>query len=322
MKKVAVAGLALAVLAGVVIAVSGRGASPRRVEREVVVAAPPEMVLEYVSDLRRWPEWSPRERLDPEVRRTYGGPARGVGSSYYWSGNERIGQGRRTVPAAAEGKVEVELELKQPRAVESDLEFRAVAAEGGSRVSLTVLGTHDLEGRSLGFFSSAEKKLGAELDAALAGIKELTEQQAREEAARVEQSISIAAPPAVVLAQLADVRRWSAWSPWGDAAAGVSRAYGGPASGAGASCFWKGEGSKGRITILANDAASVEAELEVLKPVPSLTDLRFVRVQDGAGTRVTATASGAAASHLEKALARLGAAPRAPGSQAVREPRR
>src|SRR3954462_4622779 len=104
MKKAAAAGLALAVLAGVVIAVSSRGGSPRRVEREVLVAAPPEMVLEYVSDLRRWPEWSPRERLDPEVRRTYGGPARGVGSSYYWSGNERIGQGRVTGTAAGGGE--------------------------------------------------------------------------------------------------------------------------------------------------------------------------------------------------------------------------
>src|SRR3954463_11738541 len=322
MKKVAVAGLALAVLAGVVIAVSGRGASPRRVEREVVVAAPPEMVLEYVSDLRRWPEWSPRERLDPEVRRTYGGPARGVGSSYYWSGNERIGQGRLTVTAAAEDKVEVERELKQPSAVESDLEFRAVAAEGGSRVSLTVLGTHDLEGRSLGFFSSAEKKLGAELDAALAGIKELTEQQAREEAARVVRSASIAAPPAVVLAQLADAHRWSAWSPWGDAAAKASRFYGGRASGAGSSCYWSDEGSKGRITIISNDAAHVEAELEILKPAPSLSDLSFVLVQDGDGTRVTATAGGAAASSLEQALVRLGSAANAAGAQAVREPRR
>jgi hypothetical protein len=202
----------------------------------------------------------------------------------------------------------VELELREPRAAESDLEFRAWAAQGGTRVRLAVVGSHDLEGRPVGFFSSAASRLGPELEAALRGLKDVAERQAQEEAARVQRSLALAEPPGVVLAQIADMHRWSAWSPWGDAAANVSRAYGGPASGAGASCYWSGDGSRGRITILSNDASQVEAELEVIQPTPSLSDLRFALVRDGAGTRVTATASGAAASDLETALARLGAA--------------
>src|SRR4051812_3284998 len=96
-KKVAVAGFAVAALASAAALWFRHSAAPQRAERGVVVAAPPAVVLGLISDLRRWPEWSPREKLDPGVRRTYGGPANGLGSSYYWSGDDRVGEGRLTV---------------------------------------------------------------------------------------------------------------------------------------------------------------------------------------------------------------------------------
>jgi hypothetical protein len=61
------------------------------VERVQHVDAAPGAVLEHVIDLRRWRVWSPWEDLDPDLRRTYGGPGAGVGAWYEWHG----GLGRR-----------------------------------------------------------------------------------------------------------------------------------------------------------------------------------------------------------------------------------
>lgn len=296
-----------------------RGAGRNRAERAVKVAAPPAVVLAVISDLRRWPEWWPRERLEGDVQRTYGGPTTGVGASSYWSAGDAVVRGRMTITDASDGKIDVELELTGPHPAESDLEFKAAPEEGGTRVSVSVVGDRDLEGRRLGLFSSAEKRMGPALEAILAGIREAAEQDAKIEGSAVERSASIAAPPAIVLQQLADLHRWQSWSPWGDADTGVQRAYGGSPSGAGASCYWWNEDVRGRLTVLESDPSHVEVELEMVKPSPSLTDLHFVLAAEGAGTRLTASAKGGpAGASLEKALAQLTATAESEASQAGR----
>lgn len=322
-KKVALAGFAVAALAFAAALWSRRPAQPQKAERAVTIAAPPAVVLAVISDLRRWPEWSPRERLDPGVRRTYGGPPTGLGSSYYWVGDARVGEGRLTITDLSATTIGVELELKKPRPADSDLEFRVAEEKGGTRLSLAVVGQSDLDGRPLGFFSSAERAIGPELSEALAGIKELAEKQAQVEAARVERSATIAAPPAVVAAQLSDARRWSAWSPWAGADSRLDIRCGGAASGAGSTCYWQGEDAKGRVTIIANTPARVDAEMEIEKPAESLSDLQFTLAAEGAGTRVTLGATGGTAgASVEKALARLAAAIETAAAQASGTPSR
>ncbi len=316
-KKLAVAGVAVAALAFAAVLWSRRPVQPQRAERAVTVAAPAAVVLSLISDLRRWPEWSPRERLDPGVHRTYGGPASGLGSSYYWSGDARVGEGRLTVTDVSPAMVGVELELKKPRPADSNLEFRISEEGGATRLSLTVVGQSDLGGRPLGFFGNADQAMGGELSEALAGIKDLAEKEAQVEAARVERSAMVAAPPAVVAAQLSDARRWSAWSPWAGADSKLDIRCGGAATGAGSSCYWQGEDAKGRITIIANTPSRVDAELEIQKPARSISDLQFTLAAEGAGTRVTLGATGGkAGADVEKALARLTVAMESAAAQA------
>src|SRR3954469_14723857 len=112
--------LAIALLAvGFAGAILSRRTGENRAERSVRVAAAPSVVLAVVSDLRRWPEWWPRERLEGEVQRTYGGPETGVGASSYWSAGDAVGRGRLTITDASDGAIAVELELSGPRAAQS-----------------------------------------------------------------------------------------------------------------------------------------------------------------------------------------------------------
>src|SRR4051794_32760731 len=91
-KKLGIAGVAVAALAVAAAIFFRRPGQPQRAERAVSVAAPPALVLALISDLQRWREWSPLERLDPDASRTYGGPPSGLGSSYYWSRGSRMGE--------------------------------------------------------------------------------------------------------------------------------------------------------------------------------------------------------------------------------------
>lgn len=70
-----------------------------RVERSIVIAAPPQKVFALAGDLRRWPEWSPLVAIDPDVRFEFDGPEQGgVGQTMRWaSNNPMVGQGSHRV---------------------------------------------------------------------------------------------------------------------------------------------------------------------------------------------------------------------------------
>lgn len=72
-----------------------------RVERSIVIAAPPDKVYAIVSDLRRVPEWSPWVETDPQTKFSFEGPAEGAGQVMRWaSNNPMVGSGTLTLTQA------------------------------------------------------------------------------------------------------------------------------------------------------------------------------------------------------------------------------
>jgi hypothetical protein len=86
---------------------------------------------------------------------------------------------------------------------------------------------------------------------------------------RVARAAVIAAPAAVVYAQVADFHAWQAWSPWEKLDPDQRREISGPPSGTGAVYFWSGNDQvgEGRMTIVeARPGELVGIKLEFLKP--------------------------------------------------------
>jgi|GEM_PF-262749 hypothetical protein len=304
-KKIAVAAVSLALVAAA--AMVFFSARIGHTERALTISAPASVVLAQLSDLQRWMQWLPRDQLDPRARRSFGGPHTGVGASYYWSSDDnQLGQGRMTVISASEQRVQIERELSKPRPSTLDIVFTLVPEGSGTRVAVSVTGQSDLAGNSLRPFSNAAAQLGPELDQALQHLAAAAEAQERVESSRVERSRSFAAAPAAIWQQLSEVRRWAAWSPWPGDDAKVRFSYGGHESRPGSARYWFGRDKKGQITIISAGPEKVVAEMETFTPQPSTTDLVFTLAPEGAGTKVTLSATGAAAElDLEKALARL-----------------
>ena len=67
------------------------------VKRSTSIAAAPAKVFPLVNNLRMWPLWSPWEKLDPAMEKTFEGTGEGPGSSYAWNGNNKVGEGRITI---------------------------------------------------------------------------------------------------------------------------------------------------------------------------------------------------------------------------------
>src|SRR4051794_31674992 len=63
-----------------------------KIERSAVIHAPPAAVFALINDFHEWTKWSPWEKMDPDLKRTYEGPAAGVGAKYAWAGNKKVGE--------------------------------------------------------------------------------------------------------------------------------------------------------------------------------------------------------------------------------------
>ena len=112
---------------------------------------------------------------------------------------------------------------------------------------------------------------------------------------RVSRATTVGAPPAVVYAQIADFRRWDAWSPWAKLDPAMKVTYGGPPSGTGASYAWTGNDKVGEGKMLITAAKpdqEVDIKLDFIKPFEATSNTQFAFQPAAGGTQVTWTMSG------------------------------
>jgi uncharacterized protein YndB with AHSA1/START domain len=179
--------MALKILLGVVllvivlVIVVATRPSAFRVERSAVIAAPPERLFERVNDLRAWAAWSPYEKKDPDMKRTFDGPAAGVGATYAWAGDKNIGEGRMTVERSERPSlVGIKLEFFKPFEGTNAVTFTFAPAPGGTKVSWGMDGRYNFVTKGMSMVMDMDKMIGTDFEAGLAALKA----QAEAEAAR------------------------------------------------------------------------------------------------------------------------------------------
>ena len=143
-----------------------------RVARSTVIKAPPEKIYALIDDFHAWGAWSPYEKLDPAMTRTYGGPARGLGSTYAWAGNGKAGAGRmEIVEAAAPSRLKVQLDFTKPFKARNTAIFTLVPEGDATRVTWTMEGPSPFMFKVMDVVFGMDKMLGKDFDAGLASLK-------------------------------------------------------------------------------------------------------------------------------------------------------
>lgn len=172
--KVAGAGLVLAVV--VVLALAAGKPDEFRVERKVTVAASPAKIFPWLEDPRRTVEWSPWEKKDPNLRKTFSGAARGVGAVYEWDGNKDIGAGRlEIVEVEAPRKVVIDLHFLRPMEGRNVVRYEVTPVVGGSEVSWSIQGPMPFLSKVICVFMNMDKMIGGEFEKGLGDLKTLAE---------------------------------------------------------------------------------------------------------------------------------------------------
>jgi uncharacterized protein YndB with AHSA1/START domain len=171
--------IALAILAVLLIAaavaISLQPAS-FSVERSAAIAAPPSRVFARINDLRAWDSWSPWKDLDPNARKTISDPSAGVGATFAWAGNDKVGEGRLTILESRPGeRVEIEQRFVRPFAGVARMTFTLAPSDGGTTVTWRMEGANDFIGKALCLVMDMDARIGPDFDRGLAGMKAIVE---------------------------------------------------------------------------------------------------------------------------------------------------
>lgn len=179
--------IALAILVLVVAVLAFVATRPEhfRIERSAVVGAPPEVVFTLIDDFHQWGRWSPWEKVDPDMQRTFAGPAAGPGASYAWAGNREIGKGRMTILESRPGElVSIRLEFFEPFAATNEARFDLAPNGTGTRVGWSMEGRNGFVGKALALVMDMDAMVGDQFERGLADL----DAAARAETQRLRQS--------------------------------------------------------------------------------------------------------------------------------------
>ena len=147
-----------------------------RVERATNIKAPPEKIFALVDDLRRHGLWSPWEKKDPAMRRTFSGATSGVGATYEWEGNKNIGKGRMEIAEVSPpSKITFKLDFIKPFEAHNMAEFTLDARGDDTNVTWAIYGPSPLLSKVMSLFCSMDKMIGREFETGLANLKAITE---------------------------------------------------------------------------------------------------------------------------------------------------
>jgi uncharacterized protein YndB with AHSA1/START domain len=170
--------IALGVLAVIVLILGLAAMQPDSfaVRRSIAVKAPPEKIAPLLTDFHQWASWSPWEKLDPNMKRTFTGAPSGKGAVYEWEGNSDVGKGRMEIlDASTPARTVVKLAFLEPVESHSTTEFTLTPQGDTTTVTWNMHGPMPFLSKLMTVFMNMDDMIGKDFDKGLAQLKTAAE---------------------------------------------------------------------------------------------------------------------------------------------------
>jgi uncharacterized protein YndB with AHSA1/START domain len=146
------------------------------VKRTASIKAPPDRIFALINDLHGWVAWSPYEKKDPDMKRTFGGAALGKGSIYQWDGNKNVGTGSmEIIESTPPSKILIKLDFLKPFEGHNTAEFTMNPQGDNTTVTWAMYGPSSFIFKVMGMFMNMDKMIGDDFAAGLANLKAVAE---------------------------------------------------------------------------------------------------------------------------------------------------
>ena len=169
-------GLVVALVIGGVLIVAATRPDTFRVQRAALIQAPPQKVFEFINDFDRLSVWSPWEKKDPAMKRTFGAATSGKGATYAWEGNKDVGQGSMEIAASAPpSRVAIKLDFVKPFEAHNMVEFTLEPKGEATAVTWSMQGHTPYFAKIIHLFFDMDSMVGKDFEAGLASLKSAAE---------------------------------------------------------------------------------------------------------------------------------------------------
>lgn len=147
------------------------------ITRNVTINAKAETIHGFLNDLNQWSAWSPWEKLDPEMKRTFSGPVSGPGSVYEWQGNSTVGKGRMEILQSSPQQIRIKLDFVEPIEGHNITTFDLNENNGVTQVNWTMAGPNNFLSKVMQVFMNMDRIIGKDFESGLANLKARAEAQ-------------------------------------------------------------------------------------------------------------------------------------------------
>ena len=170
-----IAGVVVVLLAAVLIFAATKP-DTFRIERAASIEAPPEKIFALINDFHHWDSWSPWEKLDPTMRRTFSGTASGKGTVYAWDGTGKVGAGRMEITESLPpSKVVIKLDFVKPFEGHNITQFILEPKGDAINVRWDMAGPSPYFAKVMSLFVSMDSMVGKDFETGLANLKAVAE---------------------------------------------------------------------------------------------------------------------------------------------------
>jgi hypothetical protein len=146
------------------------------VVRSIDLHASPNRIFAQINDFKSWAAWSPWEKLDPDMNRSFSGAMSGEGAKYAWVGNKKVGEGSmeitRSVPSS---NMQLDLHFLKPFKADNVTEFTLMPKGDVTNLKWEMRGRTPFMFKVMHMFFNMDKMVGKDFDAGLANLKAIVE---------------------------------------------------------------------------------------------------------------------------------------------------
>ncbi len=147
-----------------------------KVQRSASIKAAPEKIFPLIDDFHNWQAWSPWEKLDPQLKRSFSGAPSGKGAVYAWQGNSKVGEGRMEITdASAPSVVTIKLDFIKPMQGHNVAQFTLEPKGETTTVTWIMQGPSPYIAKLISVFVSMDSMIGKDFESGLANLKAIAE---------------------------------------------------------------------------------------------------------------------------------------------------
>jgi hypothetical protein len=171
-----IVGILIVVAIAIILILAAMKPDTFRIQRSITIAAPAEKIFPQLNDFQRWPTWSPYEHKDPNMKRSFSGPATGPGAIYAWDGDKNVGQGRIEITDMAPNqRLAFNLVMLKPFEAHNKGEFTLAPQGSGTVVTWAMYGRSPYLAKIMHLFFNMDRMVGGDFEAGLANLKAVAE---------------------------------------------------------------------------------------------------------------------------------------------------